>query len=136
MLMKRTPAVLGAPRGPVLLVNAAKLDGPDNKPNYTSQQAPSAELIGAEICRALGHSVQSPTPVLALCRKLVAAGIDPATPLHVYRGATLCLIVRSIGEGAALEVHPRGRCFVSYRAGRAAARRAASPVRFARGVAK
>jgi hypothetical protein len=32
------------------------------------------------------------------------AGHDPATPLEAYRGSTLCLRVRSIGEGAALTV--------------------------------
>jgi hypothetical protein len=35
---------------------------------------------------------------------LVAAGHDPATPIHVYRGATLALTVRSIGAVAALEI--------------------------------
>ena len=35
-----------------------------------------------------------------MCRELVAAGYDPATPLEAYRGDMLCLRVRSIGEGA------------------------------------
>jgi hypothetical protein len=43
-------------------------------------------------------------PVLALCRALIEAGHDPNTPLEAYRGATLCLRVRSIGEGAKLTV--------------------------------
>ena len=48
------------------------------------------------------------SPVLAMCRALVAAGYDPTTPLHAYRGATLCLAVRSIGEGARLAVKAAG----------------------------
>jgi len=43
-------------------------------------------------------------PVLRLCRELVNRGVDPATPLEAYRGETLCLRVRSIGEGANLTV--------------------------------
>jgi hypothetical protein len=38
--------------------------------------------------------------VCALCRRLIEAGHDPAVPMEVYRGQTLALRVRSIGEGA------------------------------------
>jgi hypothetical protein len=66
-----------------------------------------------EVLKAL--EAQSGAPVLALCRALIATGIDPATPMHVYRGATLALLVRSIGAAAVLDVvdgrfqkwHPR-----------------------------
>src|SRR5262249_30237157 len=44
-----------------------------------------AWLTGDDTCSALGITVQSTSPVLALCRKLVDAGHDPATPLDVYR---------------------------------------------------
>jgi hypothetical protein len=64
----------------------------------------SAELIGTNHATALGVVARSPSPVLALCRTLVEAGHDPATPLHAYRGNTLALKVRSIGEGAKLTV--------------------------------
>jgi hypothetical protein len=60
--------------------------------------------------------VNSRSPVLGMCRKLVAAGYDPATPLHAYRGATLCLTVRSIGAAAKLEVS--GTSFVVASEGR------------------
>lgn len=63
-----------------------------------------AEIIGDDTAVALGISVRSSSPVLAICRELIAAGHHPATPLQAWRGSTLCLIVRSIGEGAALEV--------------------------------
>ena len=61
---------------------------------------------------------RSYAPVLALCRRRIEAGIDPDRPLHVYRGDTLALVVRSIAEGARLAVgdnrlgHPR---FVRFR---------------------
>jgi len=72
-----------------------------------------AELVGDDdACTALGIRVKSPSPVLALCRKLVDAGHDPATPLEAYRGATLALRVKSIGRAAGLEVSPRGVGFV------------------------
>jgi hypothetical protein len=42
---------------------------------------------------------------------LVQAGYDPSTPLEVYRGRTLCLRIRSIGEAAALEINAYGTGF-------------------------
>jgi hypothetical protein len=65
-----------------------------------------AELERDSIARAQGIMVSHSSPVLELCRRLVEAGIDPATPLEAYRGSTMCLRVRSIGEGAQLEVDP------------------------------
>jgi hypothetical protein len=48
-----------------------------------------------------------------LCRKLVAAGHDPATVMHVYRGQTLALKVRAIGEAANCGSTPRALASVS-----------------------
>jgi hypothetical protein len=48
--------------------------------------------------------MRSSTPVLAICRRLVAAGLDPGRPLIAFRGEMVCLVIRSIGEGAALTV--------------------------------
>jgi hypothetical protein len=42
--------------------------------------------------------------VLSLCRQLVAAGHDPAEQAEAYRGATLALRIRSLGEAAGLTV--------------------------------
>jgi hypothetical protein len=67
-----------------------------------------AELIGSDVCTAAGITVRSATPVLALCRRLIATGHDSATALHVYRGNTLALRVRSIGEAADLEIDGKG----------------------------
>src|SRR5215831_17818165 len=77
-----------------------------------------ADLVGSNICTAPGIIARSYAPVLALCRRLIEAGIDPDRPLHVYRRDTLALVVRSIAEGARLRVgddrlgHPR---FVRFR---------------------
>ena len=63
-----------------------------------------ADLIGSTTCTAAGITATGNAPVLALCRQLLAAGLDPDQALEVYRGATLSLTVRSIGEGAQLTV--------------------------------
>jgi len=70
-----------------------------------------AELIASHQCSASGIAAHGYTPVLGLCRKLIDSGINPATALHVYRGDTLCLIVRSIGAGARLEISGDGTGF-------------------------
>jgi hypothetical protein len=70
-----------------------------------------AQLSDSDTCTALGLTAQSSSPILQLCRQLVAAGHDPALPLHAYRGDTLALIVRSIGEGARLEINAYGTGF-------------------------
>jgi hypothetical protein len=75
--------------------------------NIKSPKALRAELSDSDTCRcaALDLTVRSSSPVIKLCRELVARGIDPTTPLQVYRGPTLALRVRSIGEAARLKVH-------------------------------
>jgi hypothetical protein len=70
-----------------------------------------AEITGDDGASACGLVVHSGSPVLALCRKLIEAGHDPATPLDAYRGETLCLRVRSIGEAAGLRVNTSGTGF-------------------------
>ena len=77
-----------------------------------------AEIVGDRHVGCGGIEVEAAAPVLALCRKLVAAGHDPATPLEAYRGEVLCLRVRSIGEGAKLTVEDSDRLgpwFTKYR---------------------
>lgn len=63
-----------------------------------------AELSGSTICSTAGQVAIGRTPVLALCRELIEAGHNPATPLEVYRGNTLALRVCSIGAAARLTV--------------------------------
>jgi hypothetical protein len=62
------------------------------------------QLTDSDTATAAGITVRGPSPVLGLCRALVAAGVDPNRPLHAYRGDLLCLVVHSIGEGARLTV--------------------------------
>ena len=73
-----------------------------------------AELI-ADSATAAGFTAHGPAPVLALCRMLVAAGIDSDQPLHAYRGNMLCLTACSIGEAAKLELNSKGTGFVQCR---------------------
>ena len=72
-------------------------------------QAPIyAVLKGDDYCEAEGISARCPAPVLALCRKLVEAGYGPGTPLEAWRGPTLCLRIRTIGQAAKLTVRTAG----------------------------
>lgn len=80
--------------------------------NEFAQQPICAALIGSNRCSAPGITAHGSAPIFSLCRKLIEAGHDPAMPLEVWRSNTLALTVRSIGEGAKLEVSPRGVGFV------------------------
>jgi hypothetical protein len=79
-----------------------------------------AELIGSNECRAAGLTVRSPSPILAMCRRLLAAGINPDLRLDCYRGSTLALTVISIGYGAGLEINGHGTGFIARPEGGAA----------------
>ena len=63
-----------------------------------------ATLIGSDVCVVEGIIARGYAPLCLLCRELVAVGFNPASPLKGWRGETLCLRVRSIGEGARLAV--------------------------------
>ena len=80
----------------------------------------AAEISSDTIARSCGIEIKSPSPVLALCRQLVAEGCKPNTPLEAYRGDTLCLTIRSIGEAAGLQIGGHGRGFTRAREGGAA----------------
>ena len=87
-----------------------------------------AELTKSDIATAEGITVKAEVPVLALCRKLLEAGHDPATPLNVYRGKTLALRILGIGEaaGVRMSVDETGSPIFK----RAETRAAASPMRY------
>ena len=68
-----------------------------------------ARLVGSNTCSTAGKTASGPAPVLALCRQLVAGGLDPNHALEVYRGPTLALFVRSIGEAGKLTVRESTR---------------------------
>lgn len=86
-------------------------EAPPLTPEFDSSKAIHAELTGDDGCTALGVVARSPSPVLLLCRLLVAAGHDPARPLEAWRGPVLCLLVRSIGEAARLKINGPGTGF-------------------------
>jgi hypothetical protein len=70
------------------------------RPGQSYSRRPHARALGVEVFATR----RSDAVVCALCRRLVEAGHDPATPMEVYRGQTLALHVRSIGEAAKLTV--------------------------------
>jgi hypothetical protein len=83
------------------------------RPKRTDPQAViRGELVGDDYATAGGIAVRSPSPILTLCRALIVAGQDPGTELALWRGGTLALRVRSIGEAAGLEVSGRGTGFI------------------------
>jgi len=77
------------------------------------------ELTGDDTAIACGIAAHSSSPVLALCRELIAAGLPPDQSLTVA-----ALHVRSLREAATLEVAGHGEAFI-----RRAARRASPPMR-------
>jgi len=110
MLCKMKLAAIGA-RPASEFVDEQQVNGPEDNPSQVLQQAIRADLIDSDTCTALGLTCNSASPVLALCRALVEAGHDPATPLEAYRGKTFCLRIRSICECAELEINGKGSGF-------------------------
>jgi len=80
--------------------------------SYTKAGAPCntvrADLIGSDTCLGAGITATGAAPVLALCRQLLAARLDPDAALEVYRAGILALHVRSLREGARLTVKTAG----------------------------
>jgi hypothetical protein len=74
-----------------------------------------AEITGSNSCEAEGWIGRGAAPVPALCRLLIAAGFDPNRALHAYRGATLCIIVTSIGAAARLTVDETRTAFARWK---------------------
>jgi hypothetical protein len=103
-------------------VEARKVVGTDERDRQPSSPPPSnsqairAELAGSSRCTAAGISTSGSTPVLALCRQLLAAGVDPDLALEVYRQGILALRVRSLRGGAALKINGKGTDFIAAKA--------------------
>jgi hypothetical protein len=70
-----------------------------------------ADHTGVATYTAAGMAARGTTPVLTLCRQLLAAGLDPDRAMEVFRGATLALRIRTIGEAAGLEINAEGTGF-------------------------
>jgi hypothetical protein len=79
-----------------------------------------ADLINTCRLRAAGLTACSSSPALSLCRLLIKRGFDPERPLLVFRGEVLALKIRTLREGASLEVNSLGTDFVPFRRQRAA----------------
>jgi hypothetical protein len=77
----------------------------------TKPAAIIAMLVGSDEASDLDKTAWFGSPILVLCRLLLAAGYDPTTPLEAYRGNILCLRIASIGQAANLRVHPNGTHF-------------------------
>jgi hypothetical protein len=87
-----------------------------------------AELTGSTTAAIGDILVTGRAPTLALCRRLLELGYDPATPLHGYRDGTLAIRVASIGAGARLTVDESTGCrFAKWKA--SPTPESASPVR-------
>jgi hypothetical protein len=64
------------------------MNAPNVVPSGETQLTIRAELLGANCCAGLGLEARGAL-VLALCRKLVDAGHDPALALEAYRGGSI-----------------------------------------------
>jgi hypothetical protein len=102
-----------------------------NKPIVSATQARTirAELVGDNGCHCAdaGLYVCAYSPVLEICRQLVAAGYHPETRLDCFRGGTLSLTVHGIAVAAGLKINSKGTGFAPV-----SAVRMASPVRESR----
>lgn len=99
----RATAALPA-RGPR---DVGQLGGKTN-PTHITKPNIRAMLVGDSRCEALGIVGAGATPVLNLCRQLLAQGVDPDTAVEVYRKGILALRLRSIAEAARLIVKTAG----------------------------
>jgi hypothetical protein len=61
----------------------------------------TAQLVGGDI--AIVDDIEARGP-LDLCRRLIAAGVNPGAELHCYRGGQLALRITSIRYGAGIVV--------------------------------
>jgi hypothetical protein len=77
-------------------------------PTQFKPQQPAApivgELTGDDVASACGITVYSSSPVLGLCRSLIAASLSPDQSMVVFRRGVVALRVRSLQAGAALTV--------------------------------
>jgi len=71
---------------------------------HTKLQLVRVDLAGDDCCRCqeIDAAVTANAPVLAMCRQLLATGVDPDTPLRVYRrGGTPIFTLDDGCKGAA-----------------------------------
>jgi hypothetical protein len=111
------PASACADREPQVDLAGRQIDCLGTPKERSKQAAVRADLIGSDRCAAEGLTACGSAPVLALCRRLLAASVDPGRPLCAYRDNVLSIAIRSIREGAALTVDEHnGTRFAKWRA--------------------
>jgi hypothetical protein len=108
--MHKTTNPAGANGGAREPDDRSRSELPGNSPTTSQKQYPViGELSGSDTCSAAGITATGNAPILALCRQLLQAGLNPDQALEIYRGAILCLKVRSIAAGAQLTVEDDNR---------------------------
>ena len=103
-----SPALCVDRDGARKIVATGKRDWQSSNASSEQTQVIRAELAESDTATALGIIAKGSAPIIKLCRLLVEAGHDPATPLEAWRGGTPCLRIRSIGEAAQLRVASHG----------------------------
>jgi hypothetical protein len=83
----------------------------------TQRKPLRAILLGECTVVCDGYSTcTASAPVLELARLLISRGVDPRTPLRIYRGRVLAVRVRTIGVAAGLQINGKGNGFKTLRA--------------------
>ena len=67
-----------------------------------------ANLLGDDTALAGNVISRGKSPIFHLCRKLIAAGVDPDSPLECFRNGNLAIRVRTIRAGALLTTREDG----------------------------
>jgi hypothetical protein len=78
---------------------------------FADKPAPAAivaELVGADTVICTGKTTVSPTPILDLCRELIAEGFDAKASLMAYRNGVPAVTVTAIGKAAMLRIRGNG----------------------------
>ena len=107
-----SPALCVDRDGARKIVATGKRDWQSSNASSEHTQVIRAELAESDTATALGTVAKGSSPVIKLCRLLIEAGYDPLTPLEAWRGGTLCLHVRSIGEASGLQLNGKGTDFI------------------------
>jgi hypothetical protein len=104
MTESESPGAVAALGASEIAQLGGKVFSETKRQNRFAQASIRATLSVSNSCEANDLTARGYAPVLDLCRQLLAAGYDPASPLEAWRGEILCLCIRSIGEGAWLTV--------------------------------
>jgi hypothetical protein len=127
MTESESPGAVAALGASEIAQLGGKVFSETKRQNRFAQASIRATLSVSNSCEANDLTARGYAPVLDLCRQLLAAGYDPASPLEAWRGEILCLCIRSIGEGAWLTSVMIGMARYAFDAAREARKGVASP---------